>query len=597
MSAPELSFSQPLSWALIGNLPFSTDELEAAGTPQPVGFSGAEQWPAEGEKVLKKWLKKQWDLPVIVVILTSDHIEVQKEVLRYFRHDLKNLSTRLICFAADEIWKMLLTELSQFRIHHLQHLSDLQPDFLNCLVQQEWQEYAAGEQLRNRRNHELELLTFIARMNREADFTTAGMSELAELLQGLVQAQVLLHVTGDEELHSIYPEPLAISQQWRDIAQQAVHSEIPEYRPLLLNLEKSDSLHTSASVLTVNPVCASLIFPLRCYEQINTWLVAFLDDSAISQLDVSRLSLLEKTVEQVRTQLERQLSETRLKAQYQRLQNTLSKLHQTQEQLYHSEKLSAVGQLAAGIAHEINNPVSFIMSNFEPLDEYIQTMSHMLKLHEEFTHAMVQGDEAIGNQLRQQISKEREAADLEFMLEDIYALVKDSRNGLKRVNDIVTNLRTFARRDNLESSDMDLCESVNSALNMMKYQLNNGINIQLNLPEKAIIEGNSGLLGQVIVNLIQNALHAMDGKGTLSIRLLLQDLNWLLEVEDSGSGIPVEIQSKIFDPFFTTKEIGKGTGLGLSTVYSIIQRHKGNISVDSEPGKTCFRITLPVQTV
>ena len=112
-------------------------------------------------------------------------------------------------------------------------------------------------------------------------------------------------------------------------------------------------------------------------------------------------------------------------------------------------------------------------------------------------------------------------------------------------------------------------------------------------PQSAVIEGNPGLLGQVIVNLIQNAVHAMQGHGVLSVRLYQQDNIWLLEVEDSGSGIPQEIQSKIFDPFFTTKEIGKGTGLGLSTVYSIIQRHQGDIKVSSVPGKTCFRVSLP----
>ena len=603
MAAHELSFSQPPQWALIGELPFSSVDLTAQGLSLPCNMSRAASpehsgylsvpCSADNDRALKKWLKKQWHLPLLVVTMNTVNAGEYIALLRFLRQDLSNTTTRLICFVPPAIRQQLLPELSALKIHHLYQLNDLQADFLASLIGQEWQEYSAAEQLRSRRDHEMELLTFLARMNREAEFSTQQMAELASLLQGLIQASALLYVNDDAGLCGVYPPPLAVSQSWQNIAEQALAADISADRPLLLQLDRSRQEHSAASALTSHPISASILFPLRCYEKTSTWFIAFLTEEAASQLDVARLSLLEKTVEQIRTQLERQLSESRLKIQYQRLQNTLSRLHQTQEQLYHSEKLSAVGQLAAGIAHEINNPVSFIMSNFEPLDEYIQTMSRMLNLHEEFTHAIHQGDDVIGSRLRQQISQEREAADLEFMMEDIYSLVNESKNGLKRVSDIVTNLRTFARRDGLETSAMDLCECIHSAVNLMKHQLNSGIDTRTELPQSAVIEGNPGLLGQVIVNLIQNAVHAMQGHGVLSVRLYQQDNIWLLEVEDSGSGIPQEIQSKIFDPFFTTKEIGKGTGLGLSTVYSIIQRHQGDIKVSSVPGKTCFRVSLP----
>lgn len=600
MSEHKLSFSQSqtITWALIGSLPFIISNQPAVPVPLPAPAvpAVADIWPAEGNKGLKKWLKKQWELPVLVVVFPGQDVDTETELLQYLRQDLKNQNTRLICFAPEAVRAQLLPDLWRFKIHHLHLLSDLTPGFLSGLIMREWQEFNAFENQRQRRNHELELLTFLARMNREADFSSVHVSDLAALMQALIQADVLLHVSKAGELQAVYPAPQGISPAWQDIADHALQSNIPDDRPLVLNLDKNHPLHHAAAAIHCSALSASIIFPLRCYEHKSHYFIAFLNEAAISQLDVSRLSLLEKTVEQVRTQLERQVSEERLKAQYQRLQNTLSKLHETQEQLYHSEKLSAVGQLAAGIAHEINNPVSFILSNFEPLDEYIQTMSHMLKLHEEFTHAMVLGDDVIGNQLRQQISEEREAADLEFMLEDIYALVNDSRKGLKRVSEIVTNLRTFSRRDNLDSSQFDLSECIHSAIGLMKYQLHADIDTHIEMPEKALIEGNSGLIGQVVVNLIQNAVHAVEHikQPEFSLCLFADGTNWILEIRDNGEGIAPEIKDKIFDPFFTTKEIGKGTGLGLSTVYSIIQRHKGQIQVSSEPGNTCFRISLPM---
>jgi len=418
------------------------------------------------------------------------------------------------------------------------------------------------------------------------------------LLTSLTHADRLLHLDKEATLLGMYPTNQALSSAWSEFAHNMSATPMNQEQLLVLQLQRDLPLHQMASKLCDHEITASIIIPVRCYQQIVGYYLLLLSESSVATLDVARMSLLEKTMEQVRTQLERQQSENRLKNQYQRLRNTLSRLHQTQEQLYHAEKLSSIGQLAAGIAHEINNPVSYVMSNFGPLDEYIQTMSKLLTLHDQFIHAMNEGDAQMGNQLREAISNEREAADFEFMMEDIFSLVRDSRNGLMRVTDIVHNLRTFSRRDSLEMADINLCDCIRNAVKIMQYQLNGIAKTELDIPDSADIQGNEGMISQVLINLIQNAVHAVDAGGVLKISLIKKDTDWRLSVCDNGCGIPDDIRDKIFDPFFTTKDIGKGTGLGLSTSYSIMKRHHGRIEIESQPGAgTCFILFFPTQVL
>ncbi|MEK9712608.1 MAG: ATP-binding protein, partial [Thalassolituus sp.] len=231
-------------------------------------------------------------------------------------------------------------------------------------------------------------------------------------------------------------------------------------------------------------------------------------------------------------------------------------------QLFHAEKLSSLGQLAAGIAHEINNPVSYVLSNFEPLDNYISGMTELIKLHDQFSRALDLGDDQLHQQLRNDIHAREESIDLEFVLEDVFALVSDSRKGLTRVCDIVKNLKNFAHKDQLESADFDLVECYRDSIGILSHQISQRIEIRENLPAQALVHGNSGMVGQVFINLIQNAIHAMDGSGEISVSMSEGAGIWVVRICDSGPGIPDEIRKKIFDPFFTTKPVGQGTGLG-----------------------------------
>ncbi|PHS65001.1 MAG: hypothetical protein COB09_04295 [Thalassobium sp.] len=581
-------------WSALGELPSLSDPLLTSSmAPAPVG-----DITEDNLRALKKWLRKQWDLPVLILVLDGTHSETQLSLVRYFREELNNQRTRLICFAAPALRHHLLSQLWSWRIQNVYSHEDLEPELLSYILHAEWQQHQADEHSRISRNSELELLTWLARMNRATFIGQEQLAELATLLTSLTHADRLLHLDKEATLLGMYPTNQALSSAWSEFAHNMSATPMNQEQLLVLQLQRDLPLHQMASKLCDHEITASIIIPVRCYQQIVGYYLLLLSESSVATLDVARMSLLEKTMEQVRTQLERQQSENRLKNQYQRLRNTLSRLHQTQEQLYHAEKLSSIGQLAAGIAHEINNPVSYVMSNFGPLDEYIQTMSKLLTLHDQFIHAMNEGDAQMGNQLREAISNEREAADFEFMMEDIFSLVRDSRNGLMRVTDIVHNLRTFSRRDSLEMADINLCDCIRNAVKIMQYQLNGIAKTELDIPDSADIQGNEGMISQVLINLIQNAVHAVDAGGVLKISLIKKDTDWRLSVCDNGCGIPDDIRDKIFDPFFTTKDIGKGTGLGLSTSYSIMKRHHGRIEIESQPGAgTCFILFFPTQVL
>lgn len=581
-------------WSALGELPSLSDPLLTSSmAPAPVG-----DITEDNLRALKKWLRKQWDLPVLILVLDGTHSETQLSLVRYFREELNNQRTRLICFAAPALRHHLLSQLWSWRIQNVYSHEDLEPELLSYILHAEWQQHQADEHSRISRNSELELLTWLARMNRAKFIGQEQLAELATLLTSLTHADRLLHLDKEATLLGMYPTNQALSSAWSEFAHNMSATPMNQEQLLVLQLQRDLLLHQMASKLCDHEITASIIIPVRCYQQIVGYYLLLLSESSVATLDVARMSLLEKTMEQVRTQLERQQSENRLKNQYQRLRNTLSRLHQTQEQLYHAEKLSSIGQLAAGIAHEINNPVSYVMSNFGPLDEYIQTMSKLLTLHDQFIHAMNEGDAQMGNQLREAISNEREAADFEFMMEDIFSLVRDSRNGLMRVTDIVHNLRTFSRRDSLEMADINLCDCIRNAVKIMQYQLNGIAKTELDIPDSADIQGNEGMISQVLINLIQNAAHAVDAGGVLKISLIKKDTDWRLSVCDNGCGIPDDIRDKIFDPFFTTKDIGKGTGLGLSTSYSIMKRHHGRIEIESQPGAgTCFILFFPTQVL
>ena len=272
------------------------------------------------------------------------------------------------------------------------------------------------------------------------------------------------------------------------------------------------------------------------------------------------------------------------------LEQTLRELRETQAMLIHAEKMAALGQLVAGVAHEVNNPMGFVISNLHSLKE---SFSDFSMAYENLESLFL---EKAGEQGGRAVDALREEYDLEFILEDFPDLIKGSLDGAVRVKEIVKNLRTFSRLDEAKRKTVDIAENLRSTLSLVDSELRKrNIRVHLALDPLDPLDCYPSDLNQVFMNLVVNAAQAMSSGGELTIRARQEDAWVILEFEDNGSGIPLEIQPRIFDPFFTTKPVGSGTGLGLSLAYQIIaDKHKGSITVDSGENRgACFRIKLP----
>jgi signal transduction histidine kinase len=268
------------------------------------------------------------------------------------------------------------------------------------------------------------------------------------------------------------------------------------------------------------------------------------------------------------------------------------KLSRAQEQLLQSEKLASIGQLAAGVAHEINNPISFVFSNFGTLQTYVADLLRVLVQYER-AEQFIADPEVVS-----QIAALRKQVDLDFLMDDVPILMSESREGIERVRKIVQDLKDFSRVDaNQEWQWVNLHQGIDSTLNIVNNEVKYKADIVKEYGDIPEVECLPSQINQVIMNIVVNGAQAISGpRGRITIRTGAGDGHVWIEIADTGAGIPKAIQSRIFDPFFTTKPIGSGTGLGLSLSYGIIQKHGGRIDVQSEQGVgTVFRIELPIR--
>jgi len=257
----------------------------------------------------------------------------------------------------------------------------------------------------------------------------------------------------------------------------------------------------------------------------------------------------------------------------------LQKVEQAQGQLLQSEKMASIGQLAAGVAHEINNPIGFVNSNLGTLKSYVDRMLTLIDICKE------------GNAT----AADFKAADFDYLRDDIGDLISESRDGLERVKKIVANLKDFSHVDEAEWQEADLNAGLDSTLNVVWNEIKYKADVVKQLAVLPPVYCIAAQINQVFMNLLVNAAQAIDQKGTITLRSGVEGGSVWIEVADTGLGMSAEVQKRIFEPFFTTKPVGKGTGLGLSMSYDIIHKHGGSIVVTSEPGKgTVFRVQLPI---
>ncbi len=308
---------------------------------------------------------------------------------------------------------------------------------------------------------------------------------------------------------------------------------------------------------------------------------------------------LKDVTDRVRAEQELRRRTEQLTAANERLRQANQKLKEAQSQLVHSEKLASLGTLAAGMAHEINNPLAFASNNVAVMEREIGSLLALLGRYQEGWEAL----HGVAPELADDIAQFQDQLDLPYVQQNLVGIAQSTRKGLKRVAQIVQNLRGFAQLDRAELGEIDVNESIDQSLSMLGDLLTRlQVDVIRDYGELPLLECAPAHINQVFLNLLMNGMQAIEAAGRVSGKLEIvtrRDGNDItVKISDDGCGIPEEILSKIFDPFFTTKPVGRGTGLGLSLTHGIIAEHGGRIEVDSTIGAgTRFQIVLPSRRV
>jgi two-component system, NtrC family, sensor kinase len=298
--------------------------------------------------------------------------------------------------------------------------------------------------------------------------------------------------------------------------------------------------------------------------------------------DTSKAEFYRKKWEETKIELEGH--EGLLKLSMNDLRKTYDDLLASQTQLYQSDKLATIGLMTAGIIHEVGNPLTFIDSNIQFLKDSMEKINQYMRDLRELKDL-------------EQLPQLKEKYQVDENLKGIKGFIHDMTEGTERMCKIVEDLKTFAhaRPDTFIKGDIHAI--LEGVLSMVRVKMKNRIELKKEFGKTSPIMCNSQQLGQVFINLLINASDAIEGKGAITLRTVAKSGQNIIQLIDTGSGIPDKVKKKMFDPLFTTKEVGKGTGLGLSISADIIKNHKGTIEVDSEVGKgTTFTITLPAST-
>lgn len=408
----------------------------------------------------------------------------------------------------------------------------------------------------------------------EVDSAYQGEEGLAMVRQALAEGRPYAMAFVDVRMPPGWDGVETVAQIWKEYPELEVvictaHSDY-SWDDMIERLGRTDNL-----LILKKPFDNVEVSQLAC-SLTAKWSLARQVDKEVREL--------ESTIVARNSELERQKAD---------LEETLDKLQRTQSQLFQADKLASIGQLAAGVAHEINNPMGFISSNLNSLGQYVQDVRSVMVAYENLLEQCGEIPE-----LQNSASEVRQVCvekDIAYIISDLDSLIEESMEGAQRVRQIVADLRDFSHINSPQVAPEDLNDLLDKTVNVAWNELKYRTTLVREYGDIPAVMCYGGKLAQVFLNLLVNAAQAIAEQGTIALRTG-QDGEFIwIEVSDTGCGIPAENLHRIFDPFFTTKEVGKGTGLGLHLAYTTVQAHEGRIQVQSIPGVgSTFRIELPI---
>lgn len=555
---------------------------------------------------LKKALRSEQQGIFILDLHPADNTHNLESLVHFIRQGTANPYMKIIVLLEDHS-QLSVTELyQQYHVDEVVELESFNSQVFQVRIQRLWQQIQTEKSRQIKSEQQLKLLTSVNQFVHSRQPLFELIQQFTQTLSQFSRSTLTLKVDLYKDKISkvafcdgdiVLPAP--ILAKMRTTGLKELEANITSLKSPQVELNIPQTLQQQLLEAGLQNTGCYLAFPLQVYDHLLCFILCFIDKDNMDSISVSNINNMHDAAQQLRVLLERRSAENRLKQHYHRLKATLEELQVTKENLVHSEKMASIGQLAAGIAHEINNPLSYVLCNFSPMDEYVDTLQQSLSLHDKLVNEIDPEQNPLLNNYKQQFGNLPQGSELKLILEDLQAIVNDSRTGLLRVRDIINDLNSFAHKDTLETSTFGLGELLNETLGLLKYEIGDKIQVEQKGDSGQQLTTHRGFLQQILTNLIKNAAQALQSDNKDNARIIIDvqptEAQLNIQVADNGPGIPTELKHKIFEPFFTTKSVGDGVGMGLSVTYNLAKKIGAVLELGQQQGElsTSFVLSIP----